>query len=156
MEKLLEEYRFGYQLLRMAIDGLSEEALRFKPEANKWSIHQILIHVADSELVSTQRMKKVLSEEAPLLMSFDQDAWADTLEYEKLDREQHLHLFNLLRSSMLPILEQLPAQKWERVGIYADAGPFTLKQLLEYRVEHVWGHLAQIASVREAYQQSKI
>lgn len=80
MEKLLEEYRYGYQLLRMAIEGLSEEELRFKPEADKWSIHQILIHLADSELVS-----------------------------------------------------------------------FTLKQLLEYRVEHVRGHLAQIARVREAY-----
>ncbi|TDL61483.1 DUF664 domain-containing protein [Rhodococcus qingshengii] len=156
MEKLLEEYRYGYQLLKKATEGLSEEELRFNPEANKWSIHQILIHVADSELVSTQRMKKVLSEEVPLLMSFDQDAWADTLEYEKLDREQHLHLFKLLRSSMLPILEQLPAEKWERMGIYADAGPFTLRQLLEYRIDHVRGHLAQIARVREAYQQNKI
>ncbi|MEH6993753.1 DinB family protein [Neobacillus drentensis] len=156
MEKLLEEYRYGYQLLKKAIEGLSEEELRFKPAADKWSIHQILIHVADSELVSTQRMKKVLSEEAPLLMSFAQDAWANSLDYENLDSEQHLLLFNLLRSSMLPILAHLPAQKWERVGIYADAGPFTLKQLLEYRVEHVRGHLAQIARVREAYQQSKI
>ncbi|PAE38331.1 DinB family protein [Bacillus sp. 7884-1] len=156
MEKLLEEYRYGYQLLKKATEGLSEEELRFKPEANKWSIHQILIHVADSELVSTQRMKKVLSEEAPLLMSFDQDAWANSLDYENLDSEQHLLLFQLLRSSMLPILMQLPPEKWERVGIYADAGPFTLLQLLEYRVDHVRGHLAQIARVREAYQQSKI
>jgi uncharacterized damage-inducible protein DinB len=156
MEKLLEEYRYGYHLLREATRGLSEEELRFKPEADKWSIHQILIHVVDSELVSTQRMKRVLSEEAPLLMSFDQDTWANTLEYEKLDREQHLLLFKFLRSSMLPILAQLPAQKWERVGIYADAGPFTLKQLLEYRVDHVRGHLAQIARVREAYQRNKI
>jgi uncharacterized damage-inducible protein DinB len=156
MEKLLEEYRDGYQLLKKAIEGLSEEELRFKPEANKWSIHQILIHVADSELVSTQRMKKVLSEEAPLLMSFNQDAWADSLEYEKLDREHHLHLFKLLRSSMLPILSQLPSHKWERLGIHAVAGPFTLKQLLEYRVDHVRGHLDQIVRVRESYQQSKI
>jgi hypothetical protein len=94
--------------------------------------------------------------EAPLLMSFDQDAWAKSLDYENLDSEQHLLLFQLLRSSMLPILMQLPPEKWERVGIYADAGPFTLLQLLEYRVEHVRGHLAQIARVREAYQQSKI
>jgi uncharacterized damage-inducible protein DinB len=156
MEKLLEEYRYGYQLLKKAIEGLSEEELCFKPAADKWSIHQILIHVADSELVSTQRMKKVLSEEAPLLMSFDQDAWANSLDYENLDSEQHLLLFKLLRSSMQPILAHLPAQKWERVGIYADAGPFTLKQLLEYRVDHVRGHLAQIARVKESYRQRKI
>ncbi|WP_045518805.1 DinB family protein [Neobacillus niacini] len=155
MEKLLEEYSHGYQLLRKAIEGLTEEELRFKPEADKWSIHQILIHVADSELVSTQRIKKVLSEEAPLLNSFDQDAWANTLGYEQLDREQHLLLFKLLRSSMLPILAQLPAQQWERVGVYADAGPFTVKELLEYRVEHVLGHLAQIKRVKEAYRESQ-
>ena len=129
MESLIEEYGNGYKILREAIEGLSEEELRFKPALDKWSIHQILIHMSDSEMVSTQRLKKVLSEEEPLLMSIDQDAWANALGYEQLDREQYLLLFQLLRSSMLPILAQLTSEQFERVGKYADAGRFTFKEL---------------------------
>ncbi|CAH0346664.1 DinB family protein [Bacillus sp. CECT 9360] len=156
MEALIKEYGCGYKMLREAIEGLAEEELRFKSAPDKWSIHQILIHVADSELVSTQRLKKVLSEEEPLLMSTDQDAWAKVLGYDQLDREQYLLLFKLLRSSMLPILTKLTAEQAERVGVYADAGRFTFKQLLEYRVQHVRGHLSQIERVGNTYRQSHV
>ena len=152
MESLIEEYGNGYKILREAIEGLSEEELRFKPALDKWSIHQILIHMSDSEMVSTQRLKKVLSEEEPLLMSIDQDAWANALGYEQLDWEQYLLLFQSLRSSMLPILAQLTSEQFERVGKYADAGRFTFKELLEYRVQHVRGHLAQIEQVKKVYR----
>ncbi|WP_163103433.1 DinB family protein [Peribacillus alkalitolerans] len=152
MEALIEEYGRGYKMLRKAIENLSEEELHYKPSEDKWSIHQILIHLTDSEMVSTQRLKKVLSEENPLLLSFDQDAWVLGLAYEQLDREQYLLLFDLLRSSMLPILKQLTVDQVERVGVYADAGQFTFKQLLEYRVQHVRGHLSQIEKVKKAYR----
>ncbi|MFB5678349.1 DinB family protein [Paenibacillus terreus] len=155
MEKLIEEYCRGYEMLREAIDGLSEEELRFKPAPDKWSIHEIIIHVTDAEMVATQRLKKVLAEDEPLLMSFDQDAWANSLLYEQMDRECQLSLFRLLRSSMQPVLAQLTPEQSERVGIYADAGRFTFKQLLEFRVDHIRGHLTQIERAREAYRQSR-
>lgn len=152
MEAMIKEYSLGYQFLREAIEGLTEEAFHFKPGPGQWSIHQILIHVADSELVSTQRLKKVLAEEEPLLSTQDQDAWAIQLDYDQLDSEQYLLLFKLLRSTMLPIIAKLSAEQFERVGLYADAGPFTFKQLLEYRVKHIRGHLAQIERVKQAYR----
>jgi uncharacterized damage-inducible protein DinB len=154
VKKLIEEYRCGYGLLLDAIEGLNEEELRFKPSPNQWSIHEIIIHVADSEMVSTQRMKKVLVEESPVLESFDQEAWAKKLRYEDLDRETYLLLFKLHRSSMVPVLEGLNAEQSKRVGMYTDAGPFTFRQLLEYRVQHVRGHLAQIERMKEAYRQN--
>ncbi len=155
MKAITEEYGRGYTMLRAAIEGLSEKELRFKPALDKWSIHEIIIHVADSEILSTNRLKKVLAEHEPLLISFDQDAWVHELGYDRLDREQHLLLFQILRASMQPILEHLTSEQAERVGVYADAGRFTFAQLLEYRVEHVRDHLAQIERVREAYRQFK-
>ncbi|WP_417897751.1 DinB family protein [Bacillus haimaensis] len=155
MKELIEEYGQGYEMIRKSIEGLTEEGVRFKPAPDKWSIHQILIHIADSELVSTQRIKKVLAEEEPILFSVDQDAWANGLDYNQLDREQYLQLFKILRSSMLPILRSLLPEKGERVGVYPDAGKFTVKQLLEYRVKHVQGHLSQIEQVRKAYQKNQ-
>ncbi|GIN88248.1 hypothetical protein J6TS2_46340 [Heyndrickxia sporothermodurans] len=156
MEELIKEYALGYSLLREAIEGLTEEELRYKPAPDKWSIHQILIHVTDSEISSTSRLKKVLAEDEPNLISFDQNAWANNLRYDLLDREQYLLLFKLLRSSMQPILENLTSEQSKRVGVYVDQGRFTFKQLLEYRVLHVRDHLAQIERVKKAYQENQV
>lgn len=155
MEALIEEYGRGYAMLREALEGLGEEELRFKPAPDKWSIHQILIHVTDSEILSTHRLKKVLAEEEPILISFDQNAWVNNLGYDLLDREQHLLLFQLLRSSIQTILDHLTTKQAERVGVYNDAGRFTFKQLLEFRVQHVRDHLSQIERVRVAYRQAR-
>ncbi|MEB2298859.1 DinB family protein [Lysinibacillus xylanilyticus] len=155
MEELIKEYALGYTMLREAIEGLTEEELRYKPAPDKWSIHQILIHVTDSEISSTSRLKKVLAEDAPLLISFDQEAWANNLGYDLLDREQHLLLFKLLRSSMQPILDHLTSEQSKRVGVYVDQAKFTFKQLLEFRVQHVRNHLDQIERVKIAYQENQ-
>ncbi|GIO28881.1 MULTISPECIES: DinB family protein [Paenibacillus] len=155
MEDIIKEYASGYEMLRDAIEGLTEEELRYKPAPDKWSIHQILIHVTDSEISSTARLKKVLAEDEPALISFDQDAWANNLGYDLLDREQYLLLFNMLRSSMQPILSNLTSEQWERVGVYPDQERYTFKQLLVYRVEHVRGHLAQIERVKKAYRENQ-
>ncbi|GED69782.1 hypothetical protein BRE01_34840 [Brevibacillus reuszeri] len=142
MEALIEEYGRGSVMHREAIEGLAEEELRFK---------QIIIHVTDSEILSTHRLRKVLAEEEPLLISFDQNAWAKDLGYDLLDREQHLLLFQFLRSSMQTILGHLTVEQSERVGVHEDAGRFTFKQLLEFRIQHVRDHLAQIERVREYF-----
>ncbi|KQX55311.1 MULTISPECIES: DinB family protein [unclassified Paenibacillus] len=156
MEELIKEYALGYAMLRDAIEGLTEEEFRFKPAPDKWSIHQILIHVTDSEISSTSRLKKVLAEDEPTLISFDQDAWTNNLGYDLLDREQYLLLFKLLRSSMQTILDNLTTEQSERVGVYVDQGRFTFKQLMEYRIEHVRNHLAQIERVKKAYHDKQL
>lgn len=155
MEDLIKEYSLGYTMIWDAIEGLTEEELRYKPAPNKWSIHQILIHVTDSEISATPRLKKVLAEEEPILVSFDQDAWANTLSYDLLDREQYLHLFKLLRTSMQPILDNLTSEQSRRVGIYIDQERFTFKQLLEFRVQHVRDHIDQIERVKNSYREKQ-
>lgn len=140
-------------MLREAIEGLTEEELRFKPAPDKWSIHQILIHVTDSEVSSTSRLKRVLAEDEPMLNSFDQDAWANKLGYDLLDRDEYVMLFKILRSSMQPILANLTREQSERVGVYPDQGRFTFKQFLYYRVEHIRSHIAQIERVKQAYRE---
>ncbi|WP_281216421.1 DinB family protein [Lysinibacillus capsici] len=155
MEDLIKEYSLGYTMIWDAIEGLTEEELRYKPAPNKWSIHQILIHVTDSEISATPRLKKVLAEDEPILVSFDQDAWANTLSYDLLDREQYLHLFKLLRTSMQPILDNLTSEQSRRVGMYIDQERFTFKQLLEFRVQHVRNHLDQIERVKNSYREKQ-
>ncbi|WP_026906851.1 DinB family protein [Paucisalibacillus globulus] len=153
MQALIEEYSRGFTMLRESISKLSEEEIRYNPGKDKWSIHQIIIHITDSELAATHRMKKVLSESEPLLPAPDQDAWASSLVYEQLDREQYLQLFKMLRSSMLPILHNLTTEQLERVAVYSDGARLTFKDLLDYRVEHIRGHLDQIERNKKVYRE---
>jgi hypothetical protein len=78
------------------------------------------------------------------------------LGYELLDREQHLLLFQTLRASMLPLLENLTPEQLERVGKYPDGVQYTFKELLKIRVKHVRDHLAQIERVKQVYQEVRI
>ncbi|WP_353739156.1 DinB family protein [Cytobacillus oceanisediminis] len=130
MQALIEEYSRGFTMLMESISELSEEEIRYNPGKDKWSIHQIIIHITDSELVATHRMKKVLSEPEPLLPAPDQDAWASSLVYEQLDREQYLFLFKMLRSSMLPILHNLTTEQLERIAVYPDGARLTFKDFV--------------------------
>ncbi|MGM0780234.1 MAG: DinB family protein [Bacillota bacterium] len=153
MQALIEEYSRGFTMLRESLSALSEEEIRYNPGKDKWSIHQIIIHITDSELVATHRMKKVLSEPEPLLPAPDQDAWASSLVYEQLDREQYLLLFKMLRSSMLPIIHNLTAEQLQRIAVYPDGARLTFKDLLEFRVGHIRGHLDQIERVKKAFRE---
>jgi hypothetical protein len=116
MKELIHEYAQGYELLRASIDGLSEEQMRFRPAPGKWSIHEIIVHVTDSEIVGLHRFKKVLAEDRPLLTAFDQDKWAAQLRYHELDAGQYLLLFKFLRESFLPVLSRLTEDDWQRGG----------------------------------------
>jgi len=93
-----------------------------------------------------------LAEDEPVLVSFDQNAFANHLSYDLSDREHYLVLFQMLRTSMQPLLDHLTEEQSKRVGVYEDDGRYTFEQLLEYRVQHIQGHLEQIARVREAYR----
>ncbi|MFF2856591.1 hypothetical protein [Peribacillus sp. NPDC058002] len=88
----------------------------FKPAPDKWSIHQIPIQVTGAEVLSTHRLKKVMAEHEPLLLSFDQDGGANGLGDDPMDLEQYLLLFQLLRSSIQPILDHLTNEQSGRMG----------------------------------------
>jgi uncharacterized damage-inducible protein DinB len=149
--ELIAEYEKGYERLQQAIDSLTEEELHFKPGLDKWSIHEIIVHLADAEMIGVHRMKRVLAETNPMLTLYDQDGWARSLSYSELDAGQYLQLFRLLRESMLPVLKRAEEADWQRIGIHEEAGPLTLSQLLQRYVNHVRDHLAQMERVRAAY-----
>lgn len=149
--ELIAEYEKGYEKLQQAIDSLTEVELHFKPGPDKWSIHEIIVHLADAEMIGVHRMKRVLAETTPMLTLYDQDGWARSLSYSELDAGQYLQLFRLLRESMLPVLKRAEEADWQRIGIHEEAGPLTLSQLLQRYVNHVRDHLAQMERVRAAY-----
>jgi len=150
MDRLIERYGEGYRLVADAIQGLSDQEANFKPSADQWSIREIVVHLADAEVVAIHRMKKILAERNPLLTAFDQDLWAKANFYSNMDYRLYLELFRILRESMIPVLNQVSEEDWQRTGIHNEAGKLTLKDVLQSYVSHVDDHLRQIARVKTA------
>lgn len=145
----LEAFQSGYAQIRDEVDGLTEEQMNYKPANGGWSIHEIIIHVVDAELVHIHRMKSVIAEETPLLTAFDQDKWSERLNYAGLDYNLYLLLFRTLRESFIPILKNLSAQDYQRMGRHNTAGEMTLEEILEHTIDHVADHIHQIRRVKK-------
>lgn len=154
MPEFIEQYQQGYEQLLAELDGLSTEQISFKPSDTSWSIREIVIHVADTEMVHIYRMKAILAEDNPILTAFDQNQWTAHLDYQHLDIHPYLLLFSTLRESFLPILKSLKEQDFARKGMHNQVGELTFKEIFIHSIEHVTGHLAQIRRVKATFPKS--
>jgi len=136
--------------LSRAIDGLSPQQLRQPEQPGKWSIAQILQHLADSELVSSWRMRLILAQDRPPLTGYDQDLWADRLHYQQSDPSHAIELFVVLRRANLALLRQASPSDVKRVGVHVERGEESIEHLRRLIAGHDLLHLRQIERVRAA------
>jgi uncharacterized damage-inducible protein DinB len=115
-----------------------------RPAPGKWSAKEILCHLADCEIVMGLRYRKIVSEPGGLLVAFDQDAWADRLEYRKQSMKQAIATFQALRAGHLSLLKGLPPSAWRRNGQHPEYGPLSLRQIILHIAEHDRKHLEQL------------
>jgi len=150
--ELVEQYAAGTEKLALAIRGLTREDLLAVPDsganAGKWSIQQVLIHLADSEQVYADRLKWVIAEDNPPLPGFDQDKWAAALHYDDQSGTDALKLIELTRSQTAAILRKLPDKAFDRTGQHSERGKMKLNDLLRYVTEHLEHHVKFIHAKR--------
>jgi hypothetical protein len=151
---LLERFRRGAELLAMATTGAAGPELDFMPE-NKWSVRQIVCHLADSEAVGLMRFRQLIAEENPAMVPFDQDAWTARLDYSKRKISQALEIFRVLRFANYELLKDLPEETFARSGTHSKRGPLSLRDMLRMYAEHVENHVKQIQSVRASYKEHR-
>jgi hypothetical protein len=151
-DNLLAAFSAGPARLRHAIEGLTESELRARPRGpNKWSIHEIVIHTAESEVQGTFRIRKVWSEPPQTLPVYDQDVWAKEIDYQGQDRsvrEGALHLLELLRQQTAPLFRRATDHDWAKWGTHPQFGRVTLRNLLELYADHVERHIDQVLDSR--------
>ena len=145
----INEYRRGGILLESAIDGLSTADLRAYPVPRTWSIAEITIHLMDSDLVLSDRMKRVIAEDNPTLIGFDESAFARNLFYNRLDPHAAVDIFNRNRLFMCSILEHLPETAYQRVGTHNQRGKITLGAMLQTCISHLEHHIKFILHKRQ-------
>ncbi len=151
VNRLLEIYIGSHEKINNAITNLSEAELNFKPASDKWSIRQILNHLCDSELMAITRMLRIITEEIPSLLAYDQNKWAEKFFYEHLDEKGALLIFGLMRTRMYHLFTLLSIETWSRKGIHSEKGEVTLFEMLKTYSEHGEKHLQQINNIRSTF-----
>jgi hypothetical protein len=155
ISELLDRFRRGPELLAVVLTGVFGEEEDFVPAPGKWSARQIVAHLADAEVVCAHRLRQVIAEDNPTLVNVDQDAWAARLDYAARKPKQSLETFRRVRAENHALLKDLPESAFARVGTHTEAGPLTLRALLERGAAHAESHSRQLQELREAFRASK-
>jgi uncharacterized damage-inducible protein DinB len=134
-------------LLADLIADASPEKLSRRPARDKWSIGEILAHLADDEIATAWRYRQMVEHNGIALAGFDQELWARLGNNASRAPQESLDLFRLLRSANLQFLRQLSDQEWESFGIHAERGRITVRELAAHMAGHDANHLEQIRKI---------
>lgn len=147
---VIERYAAGAPAPARAIERMTREQLLAAPVPGKWSTQQVIVHLMDSDLVGSERMKRVIAMERPLLLGYDENAFTKSLFYEKLDAALACEVFAKNRQMMAVILRVLPEAAFKRTGVHSERGLETLEELIVGYIEHLDHHLRFIEEKRRA------
>lgn len=125
----------------------AECSRRMQP--TKWSIVEIIAHLAEDELVSSWRYRQMLEAPGCVLRGFDQDLWAAYGRYREWDIGDAFAIFRLLRLANLRVLERLTDEEWQRHGTHEERGQITVLDLARHMVGHDANHLEQIRRLKD-------
>lgn len=136
--------------LHRTLDTLSPEQARQAEAPGKWSVRDVLQHLADSELVWGYRARMVLGQDRPPLIGYDQDLWAERLHYDQADPQEALSTFGLLRRANLRLVERATPYDLKRVGLHAERGEESFEHMIQLCAGHDLLHMRQVERIRAA------
>jgi hypothetical protein len=121
--------------------------LRKRPAPDKWSVGEILAHLADTEIVVGWRIRSILGAPGTPIQAFDQDAWAAAGNYAKRDPRKSLEQFRAVRDANLALYKSLHPEQWKHFGMHAERGEESLQRILHMMAGHDLNHLSQIERI---------
>ena len=144
-DEKLELYGRGYELLMETLKDIPHEMWTFKPEPKEWSVHEVLVHLADSESNAALRARKLIVEPGGSLMGYDQALWADELNYHEHSYEDALEIVRLVRKTTYQLLKKQPDEVFEHWAVHPEyEEPYTFEQWINIYSAHIPGHIEQI------------
>ncbi len=147
--KLIHEYEIGGERLRNAVKGLTLDDMLQYAVPGTWSIQEIVIHMMDSDLIGTDRMKRVAAMENPTLIGYDESAFVHKLFPADQSTEDALTVFDLNRRLWAQVMKKFPPEAFNRIGQHNERGQVTLGAMLTMYVKHLDHHLKFIVDKRE-------
>lgn len=130
--------------IRILIRGLSPSQLSKRPQPEKWSIREIINHLAETDMVMCCRARWIAFEDNPTLLPFDQDKWAKGWEREKEPVAESLERLRVIRKSQIRLFRSISKSDYDRTGFHPERGVMSLREQLETIAGHDLNHLGQI------------
>jgi len=146
--QLIEKYKDGHRVVTDALKGLKDRDLDVRLPG-KWSIREIVHHLADSEMVAAVRLRRLVAEDRPGIRATDVGGYVRRLFYDR-PTQNSLELFRVVRASTTEILERMTDADWAREGVHSETGRFTAEKWLEVFSQHADTHAEQIKRTRTA------
>jgi hypothetical protein len=154
-KRLLDSYKSAHARLIYTLASLPKEMWQYKPEPAEWSIHEIILHLADSEANLYIRARRFIAEPGSKVLAFDHDRWTSTLDYHKQSPEVALGLFQCLRELTYGLLKDQPDKIWGNTIEHSEYGIMTLDQWLVRADKHANDHIKQINGNYELWLKRK-
>ena len=149
-KRLLDQYADGYPEVAKALKGFPDELMTHHPFPGKWSAREIVHHLADSETQSGVRIRKLLTEEFPVIQGYDQERWAILLRYNLRDHAPSLEAFHAARETTLQLLQSMTDEDWSIRAWHSESGPYSAARWLEIYAAHAHNHAQQIQRLKDA------
>ncbi len=141
----LKEYKQNYTAIFKLLKILTPVQINYKPDKNTWSIHEIITHLADTEIQSHVRFRTILANKDPRMIYFDQMEWSIILDYSKVDLIESQQVIKLMRKVNYNLLSRLIPEQFSKKGIHSVRGELSLEELINLYVQHVNKHFGQIS-----------
>jgi len=141
--------------LKKLTSGLTTSQLKWRPEPTKWSIAEIIAHLADAEIVASWRMRSVIGENGITIQPFDQDQWASAFKYRNREAKRSLELFRVLRENNLGMLQEISPEVWDNYGMHLERGKESIAHLTRLFAGHDANHILQIERIVKTLKSSK-
>lgn len=148
-ERLIESYGQVYNKIRTAIAEYPREMWQWRPPSGKWTIHENLVHLADSEVNSYTRCRRFIAEPGSPVLGYDQEIWTKALDYHQQDVDDALELFRLLRKKSYDLIKNLPDEVWKNTIEHSENGTMTFEDWLRSYENHT--HLGPMWRVHQAW-----
>ena len=150
IEQAIEQYAKGADALNRAIRGLNAADLDAFPVPGTWSIRQVVVHVMESDLIGTDRMKRIAAMDRPLLIGYDENAFITPLHPERADAAARRSASASTGNSRPACCGSLARDAFDRWGVHNEKGKVTLLELVEGYAGHVDHHMKFIVAKRAA------
>ncbi len=133
--------------LAKLVRGVPRKKLITRPGTGRWSVAEILGHLADAEMVTGFRLRLVLGSSGVIIQAFDQDAWAGFSQYRKQNPDLSLSAFQAVRRRNVELLKSIPQEMWENFGMHTERGKETVSRIIEMLAGHDINHVRQIKDI---------
>ena len=153
--KKIESYGTAYDQLLAALPQFPRDMWQYRAGPDSWTIHEIIVHIADSEANSYARCRRFIAEPGSTVMAYDEMAWARRLNYHAQSPEAAIGLFKLLRAASYELIKTVPEEVWANTIIHPESGVMTMDDWLDVYDRHVPEHIVQMQIVYAAWQKQQ-